>query len=321
MNGKVSIIVPVYRAADTVERCVCSLVNGEYKDLEILLIEDCSPDHSWEVCQRLEETYTCVRAFRNECNSGPSATRNRGLAEMTGQYLMFVDSDDWVEPNYVSAFVEVYQLHHPDMIVCGYINHDEAQNASAEYFGWKDQPRIVCKSMKQELLSLYHGRLLQQIWNKFFLADIIRQHNIRFDTSLRMGEDCRFLLSYLQKVSGNQLVLLNLPLYHYIRCSATSLMSQFGDGKVEEALKNLELLYRLIGMEETELQQRLQRDHEEQLSLWAYLIMHNIGMKKSEKKKLILKIDPQKGRERYRRNLLLYQKERIFILAKKMGLR
>lgn len=321
MSGKVSIIIPVYRAAETVERCVSSIVNGDYSDLEILLIEDASPDHSWEVCKKLEAQYPCVRAFRNEKNSGPSATRNRGLQEMTGQYLMFVDSDDWVEPNYVSGFVDLYLRHHPDMIVCGYINHDEVQNASTEYFGWETTEGHLTKSLKQELLPLYHGRLLQQIWNKFFLTDVIRKNNIRFDTSIHMGEDFRFLLSYLQHVEGDQLILLNQPLYHYIRCSGGSLMSQFGKGKIEETLKNLEQLYTVAGMEPVEIRQRLDQDREAQLELWGYLIMHNMGMQRREKRKLILSLDAKNGKARYRRNLIIYWKERVAVFARKTGLR
>lgn len=321
MSQKVSVIIPVYRAETTLEGCVRSLVNGDYPELEILLIEDRSPDNSWEVCQWLAETYACVRAFRNEHNSGPSATRNRGLKEMTGQYLMFVDSDDWVEPNYVSSFVNLYLSDHPDMIVCGYINHDEVQNASTESFCWKDRERLIRKPLKQELLSLYSGRLLQQIWNKFFLADIIRKNNICFDTSIHMGEDFRFLLTYLRHVPGDQLLLINLPLYHYIRSSGNSLMSQFGREKIEETLKNLELLYTLIGMEETEIQQQLLQDRENQLELWAYLIMHNMGMTFAEKQRRILTMDAEQGKKRYRRNLMVFWKERIFVFLKKLGLR
>ena len=321
MSQKVSIIVPVYRSEDTLERCVASLVNGDYSDIEILLIEDCSGDQSWSVCQRLAETYDCVRAFRNEQNSGPSATRNRGLKEMTGQYLMFVDSDDWVEPNYVSSFVDLYLRHRPAMIVCGYINHDEVQNAKAECFAWGDQGREIFKSLKQELLPLYHGRLLQQIWNKFFIADIIRRNSISFDTSIRMGEDFRFLLSYLGCVSADQSILLNLPLYHYIRSSGNSLMSQFGREKIEEPLKNLQQLYTLIGMEPEKMQEQLIRDREDQLGLWAYLIMHNMGMGAAEKRRLILGMDKKQGKKRYRKNLMIYWKERILVLLKRMGLR
>lgn len=321
MNQTVSIIIPVYRAAESLERCVRSLVQGSYSELEILLIEDCSPDHSWDVCKRLEETYTCVRAFRNEHNSGPSATRNRGLQEMTGSYVMFVDSDDWVEPNYVSSFVELYRKHRPGMIICGYVNHDEVQNASTEYFCWNDPAKVIEKPLKQELLQLNHDRLLPQIWNKFFVADIIRKKRIVFDTSIHMGEDFRFLLTYLEYVSNDQLMLINLPLYHYIRSSGNSLMSQFGDGKIEESLKNMERLYRLIGLEENQIQQQLNKDREMQLDLWAYLIMHNMGMGLSEKRRRIIALDAKHGRKRYRHNLIIYWKERGRVFVKKMGLR
>lgn len=321
MECKVSIVIPVYRAEDTVERCVNSLLKGKYKNLEILLIEDCSPDHSWDVCRRLEETYDCVRAFRNGHNSGPSATRNRGLEEMTGQYLMFVDSDDWVEPNYVSDFVETYQQYRPDMIICGFANHNEIERVYTEYFGWEEEERLISRSLKQELFSLYEGNLLHPIWNKFFLTDIIRRNHIRFEPSLRMGEDFRFLLNYLQCVTGDRLILLNAPLYHYYRCSPHSLMSQFGDGKLADALKNLELFYRLTGMEESEIQQRLQKDHTKQLDLWAYLIMHNVGMKWCEKKRRILALDPVHGKKRYRRYMIICRKERIARFMKKLGLR
>lgn len=321
MSQKVSVIIPVYRSEETLERCVLSLINGDYPDLEILLIEDCSPDNSWAVCQQLEKTYTCIRAFRNEKNSGPSATRNRGLQEMTGQYLMFVDSDDWVEPSYVSSFVNLHLQYYPDMIVCGYVNHDEVQNARTDNFGWQDSELLIHKPMRQELPSLNQGRLLQQIWNKFFLADIIRENNIRFDTSIHMGEDFRFLLNYLQHVPGDKLSLINLPLYHYNRSSGNSLMSQFGKGNMEEPLKDAELLYRLIGVEESEIQQQLIRDRQSQLKMWAYLIMHNMGMGPAEKRRLILSLDKKQGKKLYRQNVIIRWKERILILAKKMGLR
>ena len=309
MNQMVSVIIPVYRSEGTLERCVCSLLHGEYKDLEILLIEDCSPDSSWEICKKLEETYPCVRAFRNEKNSGPSATRNRGLQEMTGTYLMFVDSDDWVEPNYVSSFVEAYQKMHPDMIVCGYVNHDEVQNASTEAFCWQEPEKIIHKPLKQELLSLYAGRLLQQIWNKFFLADIIRDNGILFDTSIYMGEDFRFLLAYLRCVAGDRLLLINLPLYHYMRNQGGSLMFRVGYESVEEPLKNLRKLYEIMGV--ADLEERLADDRKKTIENYAYLIMHNAGMPLKEKKRLILALDANQGKRLYRTNRMVYLKERV----------
>ena len=320
MDDTVSIIIPVYRAEDTIGRCVESLVQGTYSDIEIILVEDCSPDQSWSACLALQDQYSCVKAYRNDQNLGVSATRNRGLQEITGKYLMFVDSDDWVEPDFVASFVEVYQKYQPDLIVSGYMNHDEVQNAATDYFGWKEAEETSVKKLKEELLPLYYGRLLQQIWNKFFLADIVRDNHLTFDTSIQMGEDFRFLLSYLEHVSGDKLVQINKPLYHYIRCSGNSLMSQFGKEKIEEPLRNLERLYTLLGMTAEEKEHRLRQDYTAQINLWAYLIMHNMGMRRKEKKQMILSLDEQNGQNLYRKNRTVYCKERVLVFAKRLGL-
>ena len=240
---------------------------------------------------------------------------------MTGKYLMFVDSDDWVEPDFVASFVEAYQKYQPDLIVSGYINHDEVQNAATDYFGWKEKVETAVKKLKEELLPLYHGRLLQQIWNKFFLTEIVRDNHLMFDTNIHMGEDFRFLLTYLEHVPGDKLVQINKPLYHYIRCSGNSLMSQFGREKIEEPLKNLDRLYTLLGMTVEEKEQRLRQDYRAQVDLWAYLIMHNMGMRRKEKKQMILSLDAENGRSLYQKNRTVYYKERVLVFAKRLGFR
>ena len=320
MEDKVSIIIPVYYAENTIKRCVESLALGTYSNIEIILIEDCSPDNSWEICLQLQNKYSCVKAYRNLKNSGPSATRNYGLQIITGNYLMFVDSDDWVEPNFVSSFMNVYQKYQPDLIVSGYMNHDEIQNATTTFIGWKNEKIITVKSLKKELLSLYHGRLLQQVWNKLFLTKIVRKNHLLFDTEMQMGEDFRFLLSYLEHTSGDKLVQINEPLYHYIRCSGKSLMSQFGCKNLDGIVENLKLLYAQLEMSEEERIEQFTKEKESQINLWAYLIMHNVGMKNREKRKLILTLDAQQGWKLYKKNVVLYYKEKIMILIKRTGI-
>lgn len=318
MEEKVSIIIPVYCSENTIEKCVKSLIRGTYSNIEIILIEDCSSDNSWEICEKLRNQYSCVRAYRNSKNSGPSATRNRGLQIMTGKYLMFIDSDDWVESSFVSDFVNAYQKYHPGMIVAGYINHDEVQNATASYFGWGSAELITIKNLKNELVSMYHGRLLQQIWNKLFVAEIVKKNNLSFDTEIQIGEDFRFLLAYLEHISSDKLVQINKPLYHYIRGNENSLMAQFGREKLDESLENLKRMYTFLGMCETKKTKQLMEDREAQLELWAYLIMHNIGMRKKEKKKMILALDEKKGQKLYRNSKILYCKEQIMVFIKRV---
>lgn len=318
---KVSIIIPVYKAETTIERCVASLCKGTYSNIEILLIDDNSPDNSLAVCLSLQEKYPQVKVLHNSKNEGVSQARNLGLAEMSGQYLMFVDSDDWVEPDYVESFVTAYQQFGADMTICGYINHDEVQNYSTDYFGWNDFKDVSSRELRASLLELLKNRLLQQIWNKFFLVSVVKDNALAFDPSIKMGEDFRFLLTYLSCVKGDKLLLINKPLYHYIRCSGTSAMSNFGTEKIDEALKNYECMYRLMGMSESEIQVKLEQDKESLIQSYAYLIMHNIGMRGNKKKQLIYALSDKEGKQLYRKNKRIYQKERIIIWLKKLGIK
>ena len=94
MACKASVIVPVYNAEKTLRRCVESIVLGQERNIEVILVEDCSKDHSWELCLELAQEFPNVTAVQNERNSGVSFTRNRGLELAQGDYILFVDSDD-----------------------------------------------------------------------------------------------------------------------------------------------------------------------------------------------------------------------------------
>lgn len=305
-----SVIVPVYNAAHTIERCVDSIAASGGEDVQIILIEDCSKDHSLEVCRRLEEKYDTVLCLHNERNRGVSHTRNRGLGAATGEYLLFVDSDDWVDADYVPAFRQVI-AGGSRFAACGYVNHDERQNGRTDVFGWQDftGEKTVC--LAEEIEKLYQGRLLQQLWNKVFVTDIVREHHIRFDESISIGEDTRFLLDYIRLGGVGEITMINRPLYHYMRDQDGSLMFRVGYESVEEPLKNLRKLYEIMGLSGDALEDRLAADREKQIQSYAYLIMHNAGMARKEKKRLILALDRDRGKALYCSNLMLYLQEKI----------
>ncbi len=305
-----SVIVPVYNAAHTIKRCVDSIAVSGGQDVQIILIEDCSKDNSWQICQQLAETYDTVCCMRNEINRGVSYTRNRGLDAATGEYLLFVDSDDWVDAGYVPAFREAVSGNVP-FAVCGYINHDEKQNGRTDIFAWNDFEGTKVVALKQELEGLYQNRLLQQLWNKVFATAVVRENNIRFDESISIGEDTRFILDYIACTDAESMLLINRPLYHYMRDQAGSLMFRVGYESVEEPLKNLRKLYAVMGLSQQEQETRLAADRQKQVKSYAYLIMHNAGMAHKEKKRLILALDRNQGGQLYRENLILYMKERI----------
>lgn len=308
---KFSIIVPVYNAAQTLRRCVNSIMDNSFKDLEVILIEDGSRDNSWEVCCELKKAFSNVKAIRNKENKGVSYTRNQGLKCAGGQYLLFADSDDWVESNYYEEFHRMIEKNNAELVVCGYINHDEKQNGRTDEYCWHDFEGEKCIEARQIVSSLYESCLLQQLWNKAFCSSIIREHKICFDETISIGEDLRFVLDYLNTGCVKNITLLNKTLYHYMRDQDGSLMYRVGYESIEEPLKNQEKLYQFLGLSEEEIHSRLILDRKKKLELYAYLIMHNAGMKQKEKKRLILALDSEEGYKFFKENRCIYLKEKI----------
>ena len=141
-----------------------------------------------------------------------------------------------------------------------------------------------------------------------------RENEIFFDESISIGEDLRFILEYIRKCNITEIYLINRPLYHYMRDQKGALMYRVGYEGVEEPLKNLRELYRILGKTDEEIEQILIAERQRQLEVYAYLIFHNYGMKRSEKKRLILALDEKQGKTLYKKNRCVFLKERILIL-------
>lgn len=222
---KASVIIPVYNAEKTLKRCVESILFGREPDVQIVLIDDCSTDQSWKECSRLQKQYAQVMAIRNDKNRGVSFTRNRGLDCAQAENILFVDSDDWVSGEYISCMLELSRNYPNELVLCGYTLIDYARKHRSEYLIGKSGT-VECVS---NLFELESAVLLQQLWNKVFRCNIIRRANIRFDESLSMGEDFKFVLDYMKAAGLHQCAVLNRPLYYYIRANQTSLMSKWID--------------------------------------------------------------------------------------------
>ena len=311
-----SVIVPVYNAQSTLRRCVESILTSGGDLVEVILVEDRSKDRSWECCRELADQYGNVIAMQNEVNRGVSHTRNRGLEAATGEYILFVDSDDWVAPEYVSAFADaVYDG--TQFAICGFVNHDELVSGRIDVYGWTDFEGTCEAVLRPRLEELHRANLLQQLWNKVFSRRIIAEHGIRFDETISIGEDTRFVLEYLRCAGVREATLINRPLYHYMRDRAGSLMYRVGYESVEEPLKNLRALYALMGKADGEIDSIIEHKRTEIKENYAYLIMHNLGMPPRERRRLILALDDRTGKRLFRQNLILYWKEKISAVLKR----
>lgn len=220
MRELVSIVIPVHNAAQTVNRCVDSLLAQDYGKLELILVENGSTDHSLALCKAYEQKYSNVKVIITEAK-GVSYARNQGVCHASGKYLMFVDSDDYLESTSAVSQV-ISHMEGQILLVFGYY-HD---------FHTEDKVKRSAVLLHEggtytgkDILKFSQTYLLQNVWNKVFSLELIKEKQIRFPEDLSFGEDMLFVLEYL-KYCGKELIMYNHPLYVY-ESKDTGLCRQF----------------------------------------------------------------------------------------------
>ena len=189
----VSIIVPIYNSETTLERCIRSVLQMDCVEYELILIDDGSTDGSWPICCKWAEFDSRVMAYRQE-NKGPSAARNLGLKKSHGYWIMFVDSDDMVRQNYISALIEsVGNDPKAVMAVSGMQVYRDDKLAEQLCF-----PNLRCLITNYETIWRDIGLHKYGFpFCKIYRRDIIEQKQITFDSSICLAEDCIFMMQYL----------------------------------------------------------------------------------------------------------------------------
>lgn len=210
MSALVSIIVPVYNAAGHLEKCLASLCNQTYRPLEIILINDGSADDSGTIMQAYAERYDFVKAFSQK-NQGVSAARNAGIRQSSGDYLLFVDSDDCVAPDYAEKLIHALETDGCGMAVCGFRSVEETTGKFVEsHFALTGiQPRNVFIDQ-----ILRFRDITSALWNKAFLGNIVREEHLCFSQELAIGEDLCFLVDYALHI--DKVNILSDVLYDYL---------------------------------------------------------------------------------------------------------
>lgn len=216
----VSIIVPVYNAEKTLDRCITSILNQTYKDFELLLLNDGSTDASGSICDAYAEQDKRIRVLHKE-NSGVSDTRNRGIAMAEGEYLQFADSDDWMTPDATGVFVRAVREYSCDMVIADFyrvVGERVSQKGDIEEEGMMDRSGYAVHMM-QNPADFYYGVL----WNKFYKRSVIETYQLRMDSSISWCEDFIFNLEYVRHIRS--VYALKVPVYYYVKTKG-SLVSQ-----------------------------------------------------------------------------------------------
>lgn len=249
----ISIIVPMFNAEKYIAVCIESVLKQTYKNVELILINDGSTDWTEKICKEFEQDNTKIRYFYQE-NGGVSSARNKGLFKAKGRYVLFVDSDDYVEKTYVE---NLYQsMENADLSVCGYKIYEKATktytkvNTSYSTGSYSDQEFFKWLFTFEDVM--YQGYL----WNKMFRRDIIEENEIRFDEDIKYNEDRLFVLKYLKKV--DTVYFCDNPLYVYVQ-NDESAMGKIKHKFFKGMITELEAFDRMLKVvdEECELQKIL----------------------------------------------------------------
>ena len=203
MERIVSIIVPVYNLEQYVEKCIESLANQTYKNIQIIIIDDGSVDATGSVCDKLSDEYSFIKVL-HIANNGVSNARNIGLDNADGDYIAFVDGDDWVDSAMFETLVNMIESNNADLSVCSFAKKENDEKIL------HDDTAVVSKDslLKEALVNDNFGGY---IGNKLFKRSLIG--NIRFNTDLHCSEDFVFVSQYL--CTCKSAVKTQKGLYHY----------------------------------------------------------------------------------------------------------
>lgn len=197
----VSILIPAYNVEPYLKECLESLVNQTHKILQIVIVDDGSTDQTGKICDEYAAKYPFVEVYHIP-NGGVANARNVLLSKSKGEYVLFVDSDDWVELEMAEKLVNIAEEEQADMVTCSF-SHDNGA----------EEPQEKQVVGKQTLIKefLRHKVITGSLWNKLIKKDIV--DSLIFNPNIHYGEDALFIWQAIQKV--NKIVFTRYPLYHY----------------------------------------------------------------------------------------------------------
>lgn len=220
MEPKVSIIVPVYNAEKSLARCVDSILNQEFRDFELILMDDGSKDRSGEICDGYARADARVVVVHKE-NTGVSDTRNQAIARARGTFLQFVDSDDWLTADATKLMVRAAEETGCDMVIADFYR---VVGEMVSQKGDIDADQVIGREafvgfMMENPADYYYGVL----WNKLYRRSLVEAHGIRMDAKLSWCEDFLFNLEYVRYATT--FYALRTPVYYYVKTKG-SLVNQ-----------------------------------------------------------------------------------------------
>lgn len=255
-----TVVVPIYNAEKYLKKALRSILEQEFSDFELILVNDGSEDQSLAVCKDFASTDTRIIVLNNEENCGAAEARNRGIDIARGNYLCFVDADDYIEPDYLRRFYDSLQADDYDYIKCG--AYEEYYDANDNSLFVKpcilpDQSFREIKSIINQIIDMALIPLYGYNWNSCYKMEIIKDNKLRFDGTLKVHEDFVFNMAYLLFV--RKMRCLSYCGYHYIKRKDNSLSSQKTNYNYDMHLLKVRSFLSLLKKHQNETQENLDK--------------------------------------------------------------
>lgn len=228
---KVSVIVPIYNAEKVLPRCIDSILNQSYPNLELILINDGSIDGSIDIIRKYEKLDNRVKVINNK-NNGVSETRNIGVIQASGKYIQFVDSDDFIELDMVEKTVKLIENNDADIVMTGlFLDIEKNKKISTSIQTFEDSISISKEDIAKNVLDRLNGTYINSPVNKLYKKSIIIDNNIVMNKKIDLGEDLIFNLNYLKYC--NKVVFSKESYYHYCMKVEDNLTFKYRNNKME----------------------------------------------------------------------------------------
>ena len=206
--SEISIIVPVYNVEKYISENINSILSQACVDLELILVDDGSTDSSGNICDAYAKKDSRIKVIHQK-NSGVSAARNTGIEIASGKYIVFIDSDDYLKPDYLSELYKAIISNPYSWCFCGFQEMDEKGAVLCDCLYQTDKEYDIFPF--SEYGSVLHKKFASMLWNRIYELDIIKTYNIRFDETLSRSEDVLFNLEYGKYCKSFSVI--NKPLY------------------------------------------------------------------------------------------------------------
>lgn len=234
----ISIIIPIYNSAPFLNKCLESIEKQNTQTWECIMVNDGSTDNSSEICYSWTEKDERFKLI-NQLNKGVSAARNIGIENAKGDWITFVDADDWLESNYLSVMADITTTK-VDLVVSGQIREfDNGKNLI--YKPNRTETFTICPNKANQFNELNLKSLLYAPHEKLFKSDVIKKNNLDFQVGCSYGEDLQFVYAYLEHVKTIGTV--NQALYHYRIANSGTLSTKFRDNQFSEDYRQWEIVY------------------------------------------------------------------------------